>query len=87
MRRVLGQQRRWVEDDWFCVDDDEDVVIEGENCEEVEELGDTSEVALVMVYSAKPREVTELYDSGCTNHISPYRDHFENFQNIVPQKF
>ena len=29
----------------------------------------------------------ELYDSGCMNHISPYRDHFKNFQAIAPQKF
>lgn len=74
------------EDDWFCVDDEEDL-IEGESCEEVVELGDTSEIVLVAEDSTKPREVVELYDSGCTNHISPYCDHFENFQNIVPQKF
>jgi hypothetical protein len=71
------------EHDWFCMDDDE-VEIEGEMREEVEELGDTSGIVLVALDSAKPGGVAELYDSGCTNHISPYRDHFQNFENIVP---
>ena len=44
-------------------------------------------IALVAVNSAKPGAMSELYDSGCTNHISPYRDRFENFENIVPRKF
>ena len=75
------------EDDWFSVDDEE-VVSEGEVCEEVIELGDTSGIALVALNSAKSGGVvTELYDSGCTNHISPYRDRFINFQSIVPRKF
>ena len=73
---------------WFCVDDDEEgVEIEGERCVEVMEFGDTSGIALVAVDSIKSGGVAELYDSGCTNHISPYRDHFENFQSIVPRKF
>src|SRR5271168_741488 len=78
------------ESDWFSLDEDEDeleVGLEGESCEEVTELGDTSGIALVAVNSAKPGAMSKLYDSGCTNHISPYRDRFENFENIVPQKF
>ena len=60
----------------------------GEACEEVIELGDTSGIALVALNSVKSGGVvTELYDSGCTNHISPYRDRFINFQSIVPRKF
>jgi len=29
----------------------------------------------------------ELYDSGCANHISPYRNQFENFEKIAPRLF
>ena len=73
--------------DWFSVDDEE-VVSEGEACEEVIELGDTSGIVLVVLDSVKSGGVvTELYDFGCTNHISPYRDCFINFQSIVPRKF
>jgi hypothetical protein len=74
--------------DWFCVDEEEaGVEIEGECCEVVRDLGDTSGIALVVQDSTKSGGIAELYDSGCTNHISPYRDHFENFQAIVPRKF
>lgn len=30
---------------------------------------------------------TELYDLGCTQHISPYHEDFENFENIPPMHF
>jgi hypothetical protein len=30
---------------------------------------------------------TEVYDSGCTSHISPYRKDFENFVEIPPKPF
>lgn len=26
---------------------------------------------------------TELYDSGASRHMSPYRDHFENYTSII----
>ncbi|KAI0060481.1 hypothetical protein BV25DRAFT_1783082, partial [Artomyces pyxidatus] len=29
----------------------------------------------------------ELYDSGTTRHISPYRDDFEDFHTIQPKNF
>lgn len=29
----------------------------------------------------------ELYDSGCTNHILPYKKQFQNFEDIVPRHF
>ena len=29
----------------------------------------------------------ELYDSGCMNHISPYKSQFQNFQDIAPRHF
>jgi len=28
---------------------------------------------------------TELYDSGASRHMSPYRDHFENYVAIAPK--
>src|SRR5271170_4524751 len=28
---------------------------------------------------------TELYDSGASRHMSPYRDHFENYVKIMPK--
>ena len=28
---------------------------------------------------------TELYDSGASRHMSPYRDHFENYTSITPK--
>ena len=28
---------------------------------------------------------TELYDSGASRHMSPYRDHFENYAPIAPK--
>ncbi|KZV80781.1 hypothetical protein EXIGLDRAFT_569675, partial [Exidia glandulosa HHB12029] len=30
---------------------------------------------------------TELYDSGTTSHISPYREDFENLEEILPREF
>ena len=30
---------------------------------------------------------TEVYDSGCTSHISPYRNDLENFVEIQPKAF
>jgi hypothetical protein len=30
---------------------------------------------------------TEIYDSGCTSHISPYRNNLENFIEISPKSF
>src|ERR1700678_1351900 len=80
-----------VEDvDWFCVDEEDkgEVGVEVETAPEKEmELGDTSGIALIALNSAKSEGLAQLYDSGCTNHISPYRDRFINFKSIVPRKF
>jgi hypothetical protein len=35
----------------------------------------------------KTKGTTELYDSGCTNHISPYQNQFENFKDVAPKEF
>jgi hypothetical protein len=54
---------------------------------EVEEFSDTSGEAFVVAESVQTAGTAELYDSGCTNHISPYRNQFENFQSITPRHF
>src|ERR1700678_2281432 len=54
---------------------------------DVEDLLDTSGVALLVAESGQAAGTAELYDSGCTNHISPYRNRFENFQSIIPRHF
>src|SRR6202522_4010649 len=54
---------------------------------DVEDLLDTSGVALLVAESGQAAGTAELYDSGCTNHISPYRNRFENFQTIIPRHF
>ena len=69
--------------DWF-----EQAVkeMEGMGCVNiVEEFNDTSGEAFVTI--ADMLRVTEIYDSGCTNHISPYHMKFENFVTITPQMF
>ena len=53
----------------------------------VEDLQDVSGVAFVVAESVQAAGTAELYDSSCTNHISPYRDRFKNFQPIPPRHF
>ena len=54
---------------------------------DVEDFLDASGLAFVVAESVQSAGTAELYDSGCTNHISPYRNLFENFQNIEPRHF
>jgi len=50
---------------------------EGERDAVVEDLGDTSDSdedeAFIIAETVESSGTAELYDSGCTNHISPYR--------------
>ena len=77
----------WVaveEMDWF-----KEAVEEMENegwANVAEDFKDTSEEAFV-TETAETDRVTELYDSGCMNHISPYRLRFKNFVTITPRLF
>ena len=41
----------------------------------------------VVAESAQAAGMAKLYDSGCINHISPYRSQFENFQGTTPRNF
>jgi len=74
--------------DWFsevaedgCEADDEDWF--------TEESDDSKDIFMA-TDEAKPSldgARTELYNSGCTQHISPCRDQFEKFQEIPPKAF
>ena len=56
-----------------------------------QEGNDASEEALVTDGPSKSGQYAfvqaELYDSGCTRHISPYREDFESFTEIPPMSF
>ena len=55
---------------------------------EDEHSGEVEAVAAVLTEiapSAGPR--IELYDSGATQHLSPYRDQFTSYQDIPPRPF
>ncbi len=73
------------EPDWFSDtldDDDEDAVAEWDE-NTINNLGEVSGEALVTMDSLKLTHRVELYDSGCTNHISPFREQFENYVDIT----
>ena len=53
----------------------------------MEDLLDKSGEAFVVAESIQSAGMAELYDSGCTNHISPYKSQFENFKPITPRHF
>jgi hypothetical protein len=53
----------------------------------VEDFRDVSGEAFVVAEAVQPAGMAELYDSRCTNHISPYRSQFLNFQSITPRHF
>jgi len=44
-------------------------------------------IASVTVSNPETNLRTELYDSGCTTHMTPYRDALENFSSIEPKSF
>ena len=54
---------------------------------DVEVFGDISGEVFVVAESVQMSVKAELYDSGCTNHISPYKTDFENLQAIEPHHF
>ena len=78
------------EQDWFCdtphSDNDKEVVAKREE-DAAKNLGYVSGEALVTTDSSKPTHRIKLYDSGCTNHISPFCEHFENYIDISLKRF
>ena len=63
--------------------------IEEEIGEEVieEAFGDVSGEAFVVAKTVQTLAKTKLYNSGCMNHISPYKSDFNNFQTIKTRHF
>ena len=88
--KVIEEEGAWAAEeeelDWF------DEVLEamgdgGKTGAMVEDLGDTSGEAFIVAETVELSGIAELYDSGCTNHISPYHDQFENFERTAPRSF
>jgi Zinc knuckle len=71
------------EGDWFSeIGDNEDL-----NKANDKDLEGANETGSVFVAKLNPGNVpiqAEVYDSGCTKHISPYCDDLENFTDIPP---
>ena len=86
--KVVEEEGAWVveeeELDWF--EETVEVMGDRENAM-VKDLGDTSGEAFVVAETVESSGTAELYDSGCTNHISLYHDHFENFECTTPRSF
>ena len=87
------------EEDWFSEPEEVSEIIKENTLKETynnasnsgqEDYGIPEEV-LVAVEPLKPGQYAlvqaELYDSGCTRHISPYREDFESFSGIPPMSF
>ncbi len=56
----------------------------------LEEVSASDESVAAVINAANSpddRVRTELYDSGCTRHISPYREDFNSFQSVPPKAF
>ena len=92
--QVKEEEGAWaaveVELDWFeemaeAMDD------KGKRDTVVDDLGDTSDSdkdkAFIIAKTVKSNGTAELYDSGCMNHISPYHNQFENFEQTFPRSF
>ena len=45
----------------------------------------TFDAAMLVNMGAVEGTQTKLYDSGASRHMSPYRDHFENYIPIIPK--
>ena len=52
-----------------------------------EVFGDMSGEVFIMAESVQASAKAKLYDSGCTNHISPYKSCFDDFQIIETRHF
>src|SRR5271168_2816069 len=72
-------------------DEDSDIEEEFSNWEKegvsIEDSFDTLGEVFVVAESVPAAWMAKLYNSGCTNHFSPYRSQFENFQGTTPRNF
>ena len=81
----MAEELEGEELDWFeLVIEEMEAIKKGDV---VEDLKDTSGHAFVAIEPADSNGIVEMYDSGCTNHISPYRDQFQNLVKITPRIF
>ena len=63
------------------------VAVEGVNDDKAKAINNTSGEAFISTESVLGTGTAELYDSGCTNHISPCKSQFQNFKDITPRHF
>ena len=63
------------------------LVVEEVSKEENEGSEDASGEAFISTELTPMTKTAELYDSRCTNHISPYRNKFKNFEETIPRHF
>jgi len=77
------------ESDWFSdvPDGDEGDAVAEQDTDTVKDLEDASGETLVTTDSLKSTHHMDLYNSGCTNHISPFHDQFENYADIPLKRF
>ena len=83
------------ESDWFSereVDESIPDILETHSLDSpnLPHTSDVAKVAAELASSDDRRDVgarAELYDSGCTKHISPYRDDLIDFVDIPPKSF
>src|ERR1700678_1830632 len=82
-------------EDWFSEENVDELISSALDSDSLENqsLFDTSEVVLVAAETANPDDHRDtctrakLYDSGCTKHITPYRDDIIDFVDIPPKFF
>ena len=87
--KVEEEEGAWTAEeelDWFS-EVVEAIGDEGRKGDMVKDLGDTSRKAFVVAETVKSNGTAELYDSGCTNHISLYHERFKNFEQTFSQSF
>ena len=70
----------WAVDFSFGVSDVDDIIDESDWLREEEEMA----VAVIMPVSGDGRQRVELYDSGATRHISPYKSDFLTYTTLDP---
>ena len=76
-----GDDRNLVEDMEILV------IIEEIYRNEIEALNDASGEVFISTESIPATGTAELYDSRCTNRISPYKAQFQNFEDITRRHF
>ena len=77
----------WDELDWLSDSVSGETGDDSGDSDATEDLGETLGEAFITTDTPSPANRTELYDSGCTNHISPFRDQFKNYSAISPKRF